>query len=197
MKKLQEELVKERAERERLEDILLNNGHLNTVYKRCGKCQVVQPKSYMNICQLYTCIDNNACKTCINPIDWAACYYCKTLFCPDHDDHFTQIKKCDYPGCITRFCECRHYGGCKHNVCHLHCIDAKKCHVCHLERYKNAKRALVTTLGLLRRKSICHKDICREIFNPLFLQLYYKTKFMEMWSNERLSPSFLKKKQLL
>lgn len=160
-----------KEEVERLEELLLTQTHGN--FERCKRCNKVYRFNEIRQCFFErTCVESYGCVNCTPKDDWQYCTWCPFLPYCTKTDHTTSLLSCDMPDCENKFCKghiWRRILECGHNICRNHPTQVFQkdgqivCYLCRLNR----RKSLLVLLGLLRRKSVCHKDIYSNVFIPL------------------------------
>lgn len=176
MKHLKEELKKEKAERKRLEGILLDTYR----FRLCTKCNTAQRTDDLITCRGKCMEFNDACDQCIDLTGWHTCINCHFLYCPKCHHDF--IILCDVRGCNRGFCcgpDMRTDCIVKHYTCCWHKNGFGWCFPCTLIRRKNAQHSLSAALISLKRN--CHKDIYINIYIPILKEIYTTTFDKAIW----------------
>lgn len=189
-----------KEEVERLEKLLLNENP--DYYKRCEQCKKVTQSYKIHKCCAKGCAFMHGCSLCKDSDEYDYCNWCfrDGLYCKK-GKHSQYIFLCDMPQCDKRYCYNHHWVrnmDCGHHICQdhdartLHVEGVAVCRLCVFERIRNSTAAITTLLGLLRRKSVCHKDVYSNVFIPLVKDVWKHSKKKECWNNPSLNKKIKK-----
>jgi hypothetical protein len=181
--------LSKKSQIKRLEELLLN--HSSGDFFKCFICKTVKHIKECRQCWNIYCLDRNTvCSRCTVKKKWNDCSRCTSSFCECCKD--LVLDKCEMPNCEEKVCErkCAVYA-CQHNICFQHMrfqeSRSNTCSLCVFEREKNCKRSVAVVIGLLRRKSLCHKDIYKNVFISLFKNMVLDTRLKDCWDSRVLS----------